>query len=92
MADDNYIPDEEKALYVVTFTVKPALDAFVIMMFARLFKYLHKRKLRALNEHGVKFTKFNRLILNTIYALAFMRAIGSAYTFICGVASMTDLV
>lgn len=80
----------EFILYVLTFSVKLVLDGIAITLFIQSFSFFYKEKKSAMKYNGKKFSLFNKFILGSIIFLLLMRAIGSLYTFLVGVVSLTD--
>lgn len=82
----------EEIFYVPTFTVKLLLDAYMITLFVLTFKFFMERKLAAMMKgaHARGFTTFNLFVMYTMMGLIVMRIVGSLYTFIVGIITMTD--
>jgi len=54
--------------------------------------FLERKKARLLKgAHSGGFSRFNLFVMYSIYVLLFMRILGSVYTFIVGIVSLTPL-
>ena len=92
MKGDKFTTAEE-VIYIPTFTLKLLLDGYVIGMFILLLSFFLRRKQAAMlkGAHSAGFSRFNLFVLYSIYVLLFMRIVGSIYTFIVGIVSLTPL-
>lgn len=89
--EDGKFNNLEKGFYIPTFTLKLILDVYCIILFIISFTFFMKKKLEGMRKGARGFTRFNFFILYSIYFLLFMRIIGSIYTFIIGIISMTPV-
>jgi hypothetical protein len=60
-------------------------------MFILLLSFFLRRKEAAMlkGAHAAGFSRFNLFVMYSIYVLLFMRIVGSVYTFIVGIVSLT---
>ncbi len=75
----------KRVAYIITFTTKLLLDAFVFMIFIKVFNFFLSRKMASLKREALSLTPLNKVVLSIIYFLLFMRIAGSIYTFTVGV-------
>lgn len=83
----------EEIFYIPTFSLKLILDGIMIYTFISCLAFFLRKKLAAMQKgaHSRGFSSFNFFILYSIYFLLFMRIIGSIYTFIVGIITLTPM-
>ena len=92
-SSQGYFSTAQETIYIPTFTLKLFLDFYVIVIFVFTLSFFLQKRLSAVQKgaHYRGFSKFNQFILYSVYFLVFMRVLGSVYTFIVGIVSLTDL-
>lgn len=92
-AGQGYFNTAQETLYIPTFTLKLFLDFYVMVIFIITLQFFLEKRIAAFKKgaHATGFSKFNLFVLYSIYFLIFMRILGSIYTFIVGIVSMTSL-